>query len=107
MDMGLAGVKMASGLLIILGLIFLGFFLLKKFGHKAGFRVGGNSSLKLMSSLSLGPKKSIVVVRFLNRDLVLGVTDSRINLLTETQAHDKSEENFSQVLSESSDRDSP
>ncbi|MFW5731496.1 MAG: flagellar biosynthetic protein FliO [Desulfonatronovibrionaceae bacterium] len=39
--------------------------------------------------------------------MVLGVTDSQINLLTETQAHDKSEENFSQVLSESSNRDSP
>ena len=103
LDMGLAGVKMASALFIILGVIFLGFYLLKRYGHKAGFGLGANNRLKLMDSMNIGPKKSIVVVRFLNKDLVLGVTDTRINLLTESQINDESQQEFSKILSKKTD----
>ncbi|MFP4324390.1 MAG: flagellar biosynthetic protein FliO [Desulfonatronovibrio sp.] len=107
LSMGLAGVKMASALFILLGLLFLGFYLLKRYGHKAGFGPGANNRLKLMGMLNIGPKKSIVVVRFLNKDLVLGVTDSQINLLTETQVNDQNEQEFSRVLSEKTHMDNP
>ncbi len=103
LDMGLAGVKMASALFIILGVIFLGFYLLKRYGHKAGLGMGSSNRLKLMDILNVGPKKSIVVVRFLNKDLVLGVTDSRINLLAESQIHDENEQEFSKILSKKAD----
>lgn len=106
-DVGLTGVKMASSLLIILGLIFLGFYLLKRYGHKAGLGMGSQGKLKIIGALSIGPKKSVVVVRFLNKDLVLGVTDSQITLLTENQVDDKSNDHtFSQVLSQKTDMDS-
>ncbi|WP_028574025.1 flagellar biosynthetic protein FliO [Desulfonatronovibrio hydrogenovorans] len=106
LDMGLAGVKMASALLIILGLIFLGFYLLKRFGHKAGLGMGSGNMLKIVATLGIGPKKSIVVVRFLNKDLVLGVTDSRINLLTEIQVDEESDQKFARVLAKKADMDS-
>ncbi|MFO7726785.1 MAG: flagellar biosynthetic protein FliO [Desulfonatronovibrio sp.] len=105
LSMGLAGVKMASALFILLGLIFLGFYLLKRYGHKAGFGPAANNRLKLMGMLNIGPKKSVVVVRFLNKDLVLGVTDSQINLLTETQVDDQNKQEFSRVLSEKAHMD--
>lgn len=104
--MGMAGVKMASALLIILGLLFLGFYLLKKYGHKAGLGMGSESMLKVVSAVSIGPKKSVVVVRFLNKDLVLGVTDSQINLLTESRIDEYKDHNFAKVLSEKTDTDS-
>ncbi|MCA1743195.1 MAG: flagellar biosynthetic protein FliO [Desulfonatronovibrio sp.] len=107
MDIGMTGVKMASSLLILLGLIFLGFYLLKRFGHKAGLGMSAQGKLKIMGALSIGPKKSVIVVRFLNKDLVLGVTDSQVTLLTENQVDDKSNDHkFSQVLSQKSDMDS-
>lgn len=105
LSMGLVGVKMASALFILLGLLFLGFYLLKRYGHKAGFGPGASNRLKLMGMLNIGPKKSIVVVRFLNKDLVLGVTDSQINLLTETQVDDQNKQEFSRVLSEKAHMD--
>ena len=96
-DYGLAGaaVHMALALLLILLLIFAAYWLLRRFGPKLGLGPAGRGGmLRLMSHLSLGPRKSIIVVRFLNdakapRDLVLGVTDHSITLLTEdTAPHD-------------------
>ncbi len=106
LDMGLAGIKMASALFIILGLILLGFYLLKRYGHKAGLGMGSGNRLKIMEALSLGPKKSVIVVRFLNKDLVLGVTDSNINLLTENQVDEQGDQDFSEILSQKTDMDS-
>ncbi|WP_291323791.1 flagellar biosynthetic protein FliO [Desulfonatronospira sp.] len=107
MDMGLAGIKMAAALLIILGLIFLVYYLLKKYGHKAGLGISGSGYLQTKAVMSLGPKKSIVVVRFLNKYLVLGVTESQINLLKEMDADHEQDQDFSRVLSQkSSDFDS-
>ncbi|MFW5735206.1 MAG: flagellar biosynthetic protein FliO [Oceanidesulfovibrio sp.] len=86
-----------SGYFQALGAIFLiiavlagGFFLLKRFGPRAvGGGVFGRGTLQLEAQLPLGPRKSIAVVRFLNKRLVLGVTDSNITLLTETETkHD-------------------
>ena len=48
----------------------------------------GSEDLAVESRVSLGPKKSLVVVRFLNRRLLLGVTDQRITTLTELATDD-------------------
>jgi flagellar protein FliO/FliZ len=90
-DFGLAGtaVHMALALLFILLLIFAAYWLLRRFGPKIGLGPAGRGGmLRLMAHLSLGPRKSIVVVRFLHKDLVLGVTDQSITLLTEEMADD-------------------
>ena len=42
-------------------------------------------ALRLEAQLPLGPRKSIAVVRFLNKRVLLGVTDHQITLLTETE----------------------
>lgn len=50
--------------------------------------LGLTENLTLEGRLSLGPKKNLMVVRFLNKRLLLGVTDQQITLLTELPIHD-------------------
>ena len=85
-EYGLTGValKMGLTLAVLLGVIFAAFWLLKRYGPKIGLGPGGRGGmLRLMDHLAVGPKKSVVVVRFLNKDLVLGVTDHSITRLAE------------------------
>lgn len=82
-------VHMALALLFILLLIFAAYWLLRRYGPKIGLGPAGRGGmLRLMAHLSLGPRKSVIVVRFLHKDLVLGVTDQSITLLTEETADD-------------------
>jgi flagellar protein FliO/FliZ len=78
--------QMMGWLFVILALVFLVLHLLKRYGPRAGLRVGGGNELKIISQIGLGPKKNLVVVRFLNKILVIGVTDTQINLVTEMTA---------------------
>ena len=73
--------KVLGGLCVILALVFGGLYLLRKIAPRAGFGGVKGRQLTLESVLSLGPRKSVMVVRFLNKQLVLGVTDSRITCL--------------------------
>ena len=98
--------KVLGVLCLILALLFAGLWLLKRFGRRAGLGVFGGSHLKIEGQLALGPKKQVFVVRFLNKHLVLGVTDTSINLLTETDAeHDDPEKEFSHSLEKARDTD--
>ncbi|MDR2488099.1 MAG: flagellar biosynthetic protein FliO [Desulfovibrio sp.] len=51
--------------------------------HKGNAFSGTLPAMRVESRLALGPKKWIIVVRCLDRRLVLGLTDERISLLTE------------------------
>lgn len=57
-------------------------------------------ALRLEAQLPLGQHKGVYVVRFLNKRLVLGVTDQNITLLSETETADEEEHhaNFQQVM---------
>ena len=80
---------MALGLLIILGVILVAFYVLKKFGARLGLHGARKAGqISFQAQLQLGPKKSVVVVRFLNKILVLGVTEHNINLLTQMDDQD-------------------
>jgi flagellar protein FliO/FliZ len=81
--LGLASVKMAAALLLILGLLFLGLALMKRYGLAARLQGRSSGLLRVEERVSLGPRKQLVVVRFLNRILVLGVADAGINLIAE------------------------
>lgn len=98
-DLGSAWLTMVGGLFIILALLFVVLWLLKRYGPKAGLGMFHRGDLKMEGQLGLGPKKSVVVVRFLNKVMVLGVTDSRITLLTEMEDdHDQGQTDFSTNL---------
>ncbi len=99
-DFGFAALKMIGGLFLVLALLFVLLHLLKRYGHKAGLIRQLPADLKLVGQMALGPRKSVVVVRYLNKDMVLGVTDSSITLLTETH-HDHEQADFSRHLEQS------
>ena len=104
MSMGGAAVQMAVALLLILVVILLAYWMLRRFGPRFGLGAPAKSrGLRIESYLTLGPKKNIMVVRFLNRLLVLGVTDQSINLLTEVDASDENKD-FQAVLDDAGRR---
>ena len=85
----MASVKIAAALLLILGLIFLAMALMRRYGLAERLQGRSSGSLRVEERVALGPRKQLVVVRFLNRLLVLGVTDAGINLIAEHKAdHD-------------------
>lgn len=100
--------KVTGVLCLMLAFIFGGFWVIKRYGHRAGLGVLSKSQLKMEGQLALGPKKYVVVVRFLNKRMVLGVTDSNINLLTEMDAgnDDAEQTDFKQSLDEARTKDS-
>ena len=68
-------------LFLIVALLFIALWFLKRRGGIKLLTRQGDLSLE--SRLTLGPKKSLVVVRFLNKRVLLGVTDQQITMLTE------------------------
>jgi flagellar protein FliO/FliZ len=78
-------------LCLLLGVIFLAYYLLKRLGIQGWGAQGGPGGPRLMSRLMLGNRQSLVVVRFRGSDLLLGVTEERVSLLTEVEAGDGDE----------------
>jgi flagellar biosynthetic protein FliO len=68
-------------LFLIVAILFAALWFLKR---KGGLKVlTRQGDLAVENRLALGPKKSLLVVRFLNKRLLLGVTDQQITMLTE------------------------
>lgn len=95
----------AVGILFLLvAVLWLAVWLARRFG-KFNFmpRPGAlpRDALVMEAQLPLGPRKGLMVVRFLNKRLLLGVTDQQITLLTEEQAkHEPENADFQQVMEE-------
>lgn len=107
--------SMAAYLCLILGVIFLGFWLLRKFGPRGIAKAGETMNPQLVGRLMLGQKKQVDVIRVQGRTLLLGVTDERINLLAELetqpgQCFEEEDEdeftNFTEMLGKQMDSDS-
>lgn len=83
-----SGYIQAVGVLFLLvGLLWLALWAVRRHGglFRAVPGAGGFSrdDLRLEAQLPVGPRKGLMVVRFLNKRLLLGVTDQQITLLTE------------------------
>lgn len=83
-----SSLTMGAYLFLILAVILLAFFLLRKFGPSSMARGKGGAQPELKGRLMLGHKQSVAVVRVLGRVLVLGVTDRSITLLDRMSAKD-------------------
>lgn len=81
-------------LLLLLAALWGGVWVLRRYGKFNFLPQPGTlprDALRLEAQLPLGPRRSLAVVRFLNKRVLLGVTDHQITLLTETEdghAHD-------------------
>ena len=91
-----SGYLEAVGLLfLLLAVLWLVVWCIRRFG-KFNFlpRPGAlpRDALVMEAQMPLGPRKGVMVVRFLNRRLLLGVTEHQISLLTEAPVDEPLEE---------------
>lgn len=87
------GYVQALGVLcFLLALLWFGVWLIRKYG-KFNFlpRPGSlpKDALMMEAQMPLGPKKGLMVVRFMNRRLLLGVTEHKISLLAEDKGQNE------------------
>ncbi len=68
----------ALGLAVILGIIFAGAWLLRRFG---ALPAGGRGMVRVLGGASLGARERIVVVQVEDARLVLGVAPGRVEML--------------------------
>jgi len=76
--------------LIVLGALICGFYYFYKFvTKKTGMQIVGREVIKVLSILPVGPNKFLQVIDLAGRVMVIGVSDSNINLITEIQDKDE------------------
>ena len=80
-DLAASAVKTAGALMLILGVIVCLFYLLKR-ARFGGTSAAGVSRMRLLSSLSIAPKRSIALVEIRDEWLVVGVGTDSVTLLT-------------------------
>jgi len=78
-------IKAFGSLAIVIALIILTVYLLKKFFFAKGEFKGSDKALKMLSNIYIGDKMRICLVEVLGKVLVLGISGSSINLLTEIE----------------------
>lgn len=87
------GYFQAIGILIVLlAVLWYVLRLVRRFAGGTLVPTGALSrhDLRMEAQLSIGPRKGVVVVRFLNKRLLLGVTDQQISLLSEMDVDSES-----------------
>ena len=73
-------------LFLIIAVLFTALWFLRR---KGGIRLlSSQGDLFVESRMVLGPRKQLIVVRFLNKRVLLGVTDQQITMLTELPTDD-------------------
>jgi flagellar biosynthetic protein FliO len=77
---------------LVLGLMFLVFYVFKKYVLKNTIFGGNENFVRVLGSGFLGPKKSIVMVEVAGEVLVLGMSNDNISLLMQIQDPEKIEE---------------
>lgn len=89
-------------LLLLLALIWILLWLLKRYGRFNFLPRPGSmprNALYMEAQLPLGPRKGLMVVRFLNKRLLIGVTDHQISLLAEEKTeHEARDPGFAKIM---------
>ncbi len=77
----------AIGILFaLLGVLYMGLWFMRKLGYGSAVVTSSQfsrSNLRVEAQLPLGNRRQAYVVRYMNKRLLLGVTDSNISLLSE------------------------
>ena len=77
-----------GGLLLVLAMLWVLVWVLRKRGAFPGATLMSRNAFKLEATLPLGPKRAVMLVRFLNSRYLLGVTDQQITLIKELEEQD-------------------
>ncbi|MGB9596031.1 MAG: flagellar biosynthetic protein FliO [Candidatus Poribacteria bacterium] len=79
-------IRMITSLFFVLALIVGGVFLLKKIPLYRRFMLGSRNPVSVITSVSLGHRRSVCVVKVANEMLILGLTNTNISLLSKMDA---------------------
>lgn len=75
--------KIVSALAVTVGAIIFASSLFKKIMNKGGVKINDGELIKILSVKYLGPKNSIMLINVSEHIMVIGITSSKISLLTE------------------------
>ena len=81
-DLYTTAIKTFSTLAIMLAVILIGFYLVKRFWPKGSGFMSAHQWVRVITATSIAPKKMISLVEVGDEILVLGLTDGHISLLT-------------------------
>lgn len=91
-------------LCLLLALLWFAVWLIRKYGKFNFLPKPGSlpkDSLVMEAQMPLGPKKGLMVIKFMDRRLLLGITEHQISLLTEEKtSHDQQNKDFRSYLSD-------
>jgi len=76
-------VKTFLSFFLIITLMFLAFYILRKFHLPVSNFYSSEVGMRIYGRLQIQPRKSVYIVRVLNRILIIGVSENSINLLSE------------------------
>lgn len=93
LDLVNTGLKTTAMLFIVLGLIVLVIYLMKRFMSPMG-KAKGDLLIKVVSSLHLSPKERVDVIEISGERIVLGIAPGSINFLTKLDHLNESRDNL-------------
>ncbi|MGE0706220.1 MAG: FliO/MopB family protein [Vicinamibacterales bacterium] len=83
LETGVDAVRVIGALLAVTGALVVFLWLLKRGTLKVGIGRGNRSGLAIESALSLGERRSLVIVAVEGRRLLLGLSPTHVSLVTE------------------------
>lgn len=92
--------KVAAAFCIVMALLLLIYYLMRRFNFASMMTGARRGELEIVERLPLGPRQQIAVVKYKEREIVLGLTQDRITLLDsrEEKADDENIADFAGVL---------
>lgn len=95
LDMGSAMLQMLWALFIVIGLILILYWLGRK---RFGIGKVGNGEIRVLEQRHIMPKASIALIEVRNRQLLVGVTGERIELLVDLSVPATDNSTFESIL---------
>ncbi len=90
------GLKTIAMLFIVLGILVLVLYIMKKFMSPKG-KGKGELIIKVVSSLHLSPKERVEVIEISGERIVVGITPGNINFLTKLSRYKEGNGNIENV----------
>jgi flagellar protein FliO/FliZ len=90
-----------GALCLILGALWGALWLMRRSGRfrfMPAYNAFPRDALRIEAQIPLGPRRGLMVVRFLNKRLLLGLSDQQVNLLAEAEYNEHAGADFSRVL---------
>jgi len=81
-DFGIASIKMAGSLIVILGLILGLFYVIKRFRWAAS-SMNPYPQMRIVGTLNLAPKRALTLVEICDQWLVVGVGTENVTLISQ------------------------